>query len=415
MNFLFKIISIFIVSITLIDCGNKENKAVDSSQIVKNQEPDTPNEEPKENEMVTFLTESQINSVGITFGKIEMKNLASTIKANGYIKVPNNNKANATSLYSGVIKSINVMVGDHVKRGQVIATIVNQDFLKIQEEYLTIGSQITFAEQEYKRQKELYENEAGAKKNLQNSESNLKALRTRRASLQKQIQLMGIDPSSLSNASLRSGLTVLAPINGVVSDLMAQIGSFVNVSSPVAEIVDNSSIHLDLQVYEQDLHKVKVGQKIHFTLTNDPSKEYDAQIFQIGDYFESNTKTIPVHATVIGDKRGLIDGMSATGLISIDSKLTAAVPNSAVASSYGNSYIFVVLDEKTKQANDGGNKGGKQKEKLTFFEKVQVDKGVSDVGYTAITPVKELPKDAKIVTKGAYFIDAKLINVGEED
>jgi len=40
-------------------------------------------------------------------------------------------------------------------------------------------------------------------------------------------------------------------------------------------------------------------------------------------------------------------------------------------------------------------------------------KGVSNMGYTAITFVNEIPKDAKIVTKGAFFINAKLTNTGE--
>jgi cobalt-zinc-cadmium efflux system membrane fusion protein len=81
-------------------------------------------------------------------------------------------------LYGGVIKTLNVQIGDYVKKGQVIATIANPQFIQLQEEYLTIGSKITFAEQEVQRQNELNAGNAGALKNLQNATAELNTLRT---------------------------------------------------------------------------------------------------------------------------------------------------------------------------------------------------------------------------------------------
>jgi biotin carboxyl carrier protein len=92
---------------------------------------------------VAALTPEQIEAVGIKYGVVEMKELTATIKANGILSLPNSSKANATSLYGGVIKSINVQIGDYVRKGQVIATIANPQFIQLQEEYLTINSKIT--------------------------------------------------------------------------------------------------------------------------------------------------------------------------------------------------------------------------------------------------------------------------------
>ena len=285
-----------------------------------------------EEEMPTIatLSQEQIKIVGIQLGTIEQKELTATIKANGNLKVPNNNKGNATSLYGGVIKMLNVQIGDYVKKGQVIATIANPQFIQLQEEYLSTASKISFAEQELARQKELNEGNAGAKKNLQSATAELNSLRTRRASLQQQIQLMGINPGSVSNSNLKSALVVTSPLNGTVSNVFAKIGSYVDVSSPVIEIVDNSSLHLDLQVFEKDLPKIKVGQIIHFTLTNNPTTVYDATVFSIGSSFENESKTIAVHCRVKGNKNGLIDGMNITGIVSLDNITTPAVPNDAM-------------------------------------------------------------------------------------
>jgi membrane fusion protein, heavy metal efflux system len=406
---------------SLISCGQKNNEngsETEKSGAVK--------EEEHEEEVATIatLTEDQIKSVGITLGTIENKNLTASIKANGALRVPNNNKANATSLYGGVIKSLKVQLGDHVRKGQVIATIENPQFIQLQEEYLTIGSKMILGDQELRRQRELQEGNAGALKNLQSATAEMNSLRARKASLQKQIQLMGINPAAISASSLRSALTVTSPVSGTVSSEFAKIGSYVDVSSPVVEIVDNSLIHLDLQVFEKDLPMVKIGQIVNFTLTNNPTTSYTAKVFNIGSSFENESKTVAIHCTVTGNKKGLIDGMNITAMISIGNTLTPAVPNDAIAEAEGKYYIFAKTDKKTKEheeheeEGESAEKHNEAKEKKIAvnsmnFEKIEVSKGVSELGYTAITPVKEIPEGTKIVTKGTFFVNAKLSNSGE--
>ncbi|GAE64133.1 RND family efflux transporter, MFP subunit [Chryseobacterium indologenes] len=388
--------------------GNGQNQAKEINKEAHEEAP-----------TITTLTEEQIKAVGIQLGVVEQKELTATIRANGLLKVHNNNKANATSLYGGVIKTLNVQIGDYVRKGQMIATIANPQFIQLQEEYLSTASRITFAEQELSRQKELFEGNAGAKKNLQSATAELNSLRTRRASLQQQIQLMGINPGSVSNGNLKSALVVTSPLNGTVSNVFAKIGSYADVSSPVIEIVDNSSLHLDLQVFEKDLPQVKVGQTIHFTITNNPSTEYDATVISIGSSFENDSKTIAVHCRVNGNKKGLIDGMNITGIVSLSNVTTPAVPNDAIVNADGKYYIFVQTDKKAEEHHEEGEEEGSQKEgeekkhkNSKNFEKVEVLKGVSDMGYTAVTFVNEIPANAKIVTKGAFFVNAKLSNTG---
>ena len=369
---------------------------------------------------VAALTPQQIEAVGIKYGVVEMKELTATIKANGILSLPNSSKANATSLYGGVIKSINVQIGDYVRKGQVIATIANPQFIQLQEEYLTINSKITFAEQEMQRQKELNAGNAGAMKNLQNATAELNALRTRKASLHQQIQLMGINPNTINNSSLKSSLMVTSPISGAISNVYGKIGSYVDVSSPVAEIVDNNSLHLHLNVFEKDLPMLRVGQTIHFTLTNNPINEYDAVVYGIGSAFENESKTIPIHARVKGDVKGLIDGMNITAIVSLNNVLSPAVPNDAIVDADGKKYIFIITNKKSQEAGqEAGHNHGDEKTQHNHeiantvnFEKVEVVVGVSEMGFTAITPVNEIPKDARIVTKGAFFINAKLSGGG---
>jgi len=343
-----------------------------------------------------------MKTIGVELGTIEQKQLTASLKTNGVLKVPNQNKASINSVYSGVIKSLLVQPGNIVSKGQVIATIANPEFIQVQDEYLSINSKIVLAEQEYNRQKELNAGNAGALKNLQAAESGLKTLVSRKSSLQQQILLMGINASSLSNGKLVSVLSVRSPISGVISNVMVKMGSYVNVTTVVAEVVDNSQLHLDLFVYEKDLPKLKNNQTIHFTVTNNPGKEYDAQIFSLGSSFEGESKAVTVHAMVKGNKTGLIDGMNITANISLDKATLPAIPSEAIVSFQGQDYIFVVdsIDSKSNK---------------TSFGRIPVAKGTSDVGYSEITLLKDVPANARVVVKGAFFILAKQTNIGVEE
>ncbi|HQW92063.1 MAG: efflux RND transporter periplasmic adaptor subunit [Chitinophagaceae bacterium] len=384
------ILAFFVAAGFYISCGGNES-AEPAVPVTE-----TPKEE-HENPDEATLTAEQLKTIGIEFGKIEQKQLTASLKTNGVLKVPNQNKAGINSVYSGIIRSLLVQPGNIVSKGQMIASIANPEFIQVQGDYLGINSRIVLAEQEYSRQKELNAGNAGALKNLQAAEAELKALRTRRSSLQQQIQLMGINPASLSNGKLVSVLSVRSPISGVVSNVHVKMGSYVDVTTVIAEVVDNSQLHLDLFVYEKDLPKLKNKQTIHFTVTNNPGKEYDAEIFSLGSSFENESKAVSVHAMVKGDKTGLIDGMNITANISLDKATLPAIPTEAIINFQGQDYIFIVdrVDTKTN---------------TTHFRRIPVVKGTSDVGYSEITLLKEIPAGAKVVTKGSFFILAKQTN-----
>lgn len=384
-----------------------------------------------ENALTVSLTPEQMKAVKVQLGGIEQKQLTSSLKLNGVLKVPNDNMAQVTSLYQGVVKSLHVRAGDTVKKGQLVATIANPQYITLQEEYLTLLGKIAFGELEETRQKELSSGNAGALKNLQAVQAELRTMRTRKASLAKQLQLMGIDPAKVADGNLIASLSVSSPIAGVVSQVAASIGSPVDFASPIAEVVDNSQLHLDLFVFEKDLPRLQVGQTIHFTLTNNPGREYDAQVYGIGSSFEPNTKNVAVHARVQGRKDGLIDGMNITALVSLDKATLDAVPSDAIVNFEGQDYILAVTDahgetEHHEAAADGhddhdeaGHQHGaeekpeKAAEGSLTFERIPVRKGTSDVGYSEITLLKEIPKTAKIVTTGAFFVLAKMTNQGE--
>ncbi|HRN48167.1 MAG TPA: efflux RND transporter periplasmic adaptor subunit, partial [Niabella sp.] len=101
-----------------------------------------------------------------------------------------------------------------------------------------------------------------------------------------------------------------------------------------------------------------------------------------------------------------------TAPISLDRSVGAALPTEAIVSDKGLDYIFIVSGKENKA--DTHDHAGERKDEIVTFEKIPVVKGVTDLGYTQITALKEIPPGSKIVIKNSFFILAKMNNTGEE-
>jgi cobalt-zinc-cadmium efflux system membrane fusion protein len=168
------------------------------------------------------------------------------------------------------------------------------------------------------------------------------------------------------------------------------------------EIVDNTTIHCDLTVYEADLYKVKSGQQVRFTLTNNASMEFYGEVFGINKSFEDAGKGIIVHCIIKGaNKYGLIPGTYVTALISVGTQLSPSVPVDAVINTEGRKFVYVLTEKDTTGA--------------CTFKRAEIAIGVTELGYVQISPVDSIARGSKVVTKGAFYLLSKSKGGGEEE
>jgi len=364
------------------------------------------------------LSSVQMKAVGITLGKIELKNLKSVVKANGQLEVPPQNKAEVHPLVDGVVKKILVLEGNYVRKGQTLVVLENPEFIKVQQDYLTSRSALSFASKEYERQKELMAAKAGTGKVFQKAESDYFAEQSRFQTLSRQLKQIGVNIRSLNNGAIITEVAIPSPINGVVGHIRVTTGSYAGISEPLMSITDNSSIHCDLLVYEKDLFKVKPGQEVDFILTNQNNQQISGKIYGINKNFENETKAVVAHSRIDNSaNRNLIPGMYVSALINVGTSTTTAVPEDAVIIAQSKSYIFMVSNshiEKEAGPDTAEEAGRDEKRTYYTFKAVEVATGVSELGYIEITPLSKVPKDALIVTKGAFYIQSKTAGSGEE-
>lgn len=347
------------------------------------------------------LNDSQYANAGIELGWFEKKNMSEVVHANGYTKLPPQNQADVSVFATGLVKSIKVVEGQEVKKGAVLAYVESPEFTILQQNYLISKSNLEYLQLDYNRQLILREDKVNAQKVLEKTKTDLDAEQARYNSLKKQLSVLKIN----GDGDPISTIPIVAPISGHITEIYVNIGSSVAEGKALFSILDNSEMHVDLLLYEQDLPKVKEGQTVHFVLTNQSNKEIEGTIFNVGKSFENETKTVAVHAHIEDKDAALIPGMYVNALIDIGSNEVRTLPEAAIVEAEGRSFIFLYEKENDEEGEHSGHSHGPKK---THFSRIEVKTGPSQLGYIQVTPLEKIHKGDKIVMSGAYYLQSHL-------
>jgi cobalt-zinc-cadmium efflux system membrane fusion protein len=352
-------------------------------------------DEKLENEVM--LTAAQFKTVGIQFEMVENRNLNTIIKANGYTTVPPQNSAKIATLLGGTVKDILVLEGTYVNKGKVLATIQNLEVVEMLEEYKSATANIEYLQLEYNRQKTLADENVNPRKTFQEVKAKLAVERARAQAAKNKLLALNISPNS-NNALI----PILSPISGYVGKISIAKGAFAETGIPLFEVVDNSQMHLDLNVYEKDLGSISIGQEVDFILTNQSNKSIKGKIFGINKSFSNESKTVAVHAKINpDDAKGLISGMYVSANINLNSATVPALPKASIVKNGDKYFIFIQEEE---HAEKGGKHDSKEEAEEIHFKAIEVIPGTTDMGYTEIKFVTSIPNTSKIVTQGAFYL-----------
>lgn len=345
-----------------------------------------------ENEV--HLTGEQMALMGVQMAPPEMMNIAGSIQSSGRLTVPPGKRAIVGSISDGRISEIHIMQGDRIRKGQVLARIEHPEIIEMQEQYLVSKSRLAFLESQYERNKVLFEEEAISAFEFQDIESQVVAEKAINNAFKSKFRLLNISVDQVEKGQFYSSIPIVSPINGFVHEIMVQLGTYVNAEMPLFNIVDISMIHVDLAIFEKDIHKVRTGNPVLFTLVDQQDKVYKGKIFAVGRSFEEETRTLTVHAEIINKDGNLIPGMYINARVVTDSTSGLSIPDDGIVSEGGRLFVFKHVS--TKDA-------------LRTFEKIEVLTGASDLGFTLIKGKETdiLPTDS-VVIAGAYYLSAEM-------
>lgn len=291
-------------------------------------------------ENLVELTKNQLDNSKIKIGSLTNTSLSSTIKVNGKITLAPNAMASVSMPLGGYIKTIKVMPGMTISKGQVLAVIEDQSYVQIQQDYLTTKQQLSFASKDFARQKELNSSQAVSEKNYQLAESEFAKQKITLKSLEEKLKLIHINPASLTANTISKSVNIYAPISGMITKIDVNIGKYVNATDMLFQIMDNQSMYAKLNVFEKDAANLAIGQKIKVYTNTQPDVFYETKIEFVNKSY-SDENAIEVYAKISNTTKKLIPGNYINASIQVDNNNAYVVSNDAIVDFEDKKFVFV--------------------------------------------------------------------------
>lgn len=341
-------------------------------------------EQDAANDLIS-IKESQFKAAQMEVGKITPRAFNRTVKANGIFTVPPNSKASVSVYFSGYVKELSLLPGDKVRKGQLLFTLENPDYIQVQQRFLEAKGQLTYLNAEYKRQQQLMKDQITSEKNLLKAEADYSVIKAQYESLKKQLRLMKINPNTLDATNLRSTIGVLAPINGYITALNTQKGEYLNPSDVALSITDTRHLQIKTQVFEKSLPSLKTGQLVRFNVQNDAEKSYNGTVKLINKAIDEQNRTASVYIDLkeAQDTELFAPGMYVEVEIITTQDTLNALPEEA-AVKIDNDYYGLI------RTND------------TLYKQVPIKVGNVSNGYIEIKNTDSFEPNTVFLTKGVF-------------
>lgn len=254
--------------------------------------------------------------------------------------------------------------------------LAQQNYQKYQQiadaETAQAQSQVNFAQEKYNKDKQLVDDGALPRRNalesqtqLAQTKSELTKAKSRREVIEAENQLERAQSAvklakshiNRSNNIYQTRLTqlgtlanakglviVTAPISGKVADREVTLGqTFEDAGSKLMTIINDNRLFATANIYEKDLGKIRIGQKISLKIASLPEQTFSGKISRIGTSIAGETRVLPVQAEVNNSSGELKLGMFAEleVLTNQTSAATLVIPTSAVVEANGKQLVYL--------------------------------------------------------------------------
>jgi membrane fusion protein, heavy metal efflux system len=344
-------------------------------------------------ETTVTLTDAQSNNAGIVLGRIEQRTISGRLKVNGKIDVPPQNMISISVPMGGYLKFTKLLPGMPIKKGEVIAVMEDQSYIQLQQDYLIAKVHLSLLSHEFERQKELNQSKASSDKVFQQAESDFITEQINAKALSERLKLIGIDPDQLTENSISRSISIVSPIDGFVSEVKVNIGKYTEPSEVLFELINPSDIHLAVTIFEKDLAKISIGQKVWAYTNSQTDKRHECEIILIGKSLSAD-RSAEVHSHFEKYDKSLVPGMYMNAEIELNNIKVYALPEESIVRFENKQFIYV-------------------QEKENDFFMLEVKTGNSENGFTEILSGEGF-LEKNIVLKGAFTLLMKMKNTEEE-
>jgi cobalt-zinc-cadmium efflux system membrane fusion protein len=354
---------------------------------------------PTEMKTLVSLNQDQMKNAGVKLGKPGFESIGMTIYANGTMEVPPQNKTVISVQFGGFVKSLDVLDGMTVRKGQRLFTIEHPDLIQLQQDYLEVIGQMEYLKSEMERQKTLYEKDAGSAKAYQQAKAEYQMASARKSGLSAKLDMAGVNMGSLNNGNIQRSISVVSPFDGVVTKVAVNVGAYAEPTEHLLEIIDLKHSHAEVIVFEKDVRFLSIGQKVSLRITG-KEELIEAEVFLIGKEI-GRDRTVKVHCHLNEENKDIAPGSYFKATIQAGESKLHCVPNEAIVELDGEPVIFQFV-----------KKSGKN----SFFKPIPVRILIAEKELTAFEFIqKGVTFDQTFVLNGAYDIMSSIMVSGEEE
>lgn len=286
-----KNITWILIGLLLFSCSEKEAIKVEKKAELVNS---------------VTITKKQMAELKIQMAIPEIQSIGLSVHANGKIEVPPQNKTFISLPYGGKIKSISILDGDYVKKGEELIEIEHPEIIQLQQDYLEVVATLELLQLEVERQQTLVNNEAGSLKNLQQAKSSLNVAKAKKSGLRAKLEIANVQLSKLDNGQLQRFISIKSPFDGVVTKIHANVGEFAAENINLMEIIDLKHAHAEVYVFEKDAKYILEGQKVKIKML-ESDEEQTATVYLVGKEVDKD-RTIKVHCHFEKESTKIIPG-----------------------------------------------------------------------------------------------------------
>jgi cobalt-zinc-cadmium efflux system membrane fusion protein len=349
-------------------------------------------EAPEKNSI--SLTAAQVEKAQIRTESLEQKTIHQEIAVNGVVDVPPQNMVSVSFPMGGYLRSTKLLPGMYVRKGEVIGLMEEQSLVQLQQDYLVTQARLAYLEKEYERQRELNEGKVNADKTLQQAQADYQSHKVMLKGFAEKLRLIGMNPENLKEATISRQVPLYAPTSGYVSKVNVNVGKYVQPIDVLFELINPDDIHAALTIFEKDLGKVRIGQRVKIFFVDEPEKEYSGEVILVNKNVDENRAAI-AHCHFLTKPGQLLPGMFLNARIEASQASGPAVPEAAVLRYQNKTYVFVETAPNT-------------------YLMQEITIGERDAGYVSVLEGSLQLKGKKIVVANAYTLLGSLKNVSEE-
>jgi RND family efflux transporter MFP subunit len=300
------------------------------------------------------LSDEAIKRAGIVVAAVESGPMVTTLRLPAVVEPNAYKQINVTPLVSGRITSVRAELGAQVRQGQTLATVFSPELVEAQTRFIAASAELEAHERELARTEKLVEIGSASRQELERIHAEHTAQRTNVESARSRLELLGLSRKAVdaltAGQPVNANIEVPAPISGVVTERVANVGLNVDPSARMFTVVDLSTVWIVGNLYEQDFSRVRVGDRATVVSAAYPDLKVEGTISYIDPQVSLQTRTAKVRVEVSNPRQELRLGMLAE--VQIDSANrtpVTLVPKDAVQNVADRSFVYIDKPDASNQ------------------------------------------------------------------